>query len=78
MHTTRIKKRKKLRPIRIIRRTAPNGVKWYVIQKKHFLFRWIWVDASYALWTLLEASGNVCWYNGTPWTDEVVEILTGK
>ena len=30
---------------RIIKRTRPKGDVEYVIQQKHFIFRWWWVDA---------------------------------
>jgi hypothetical protein len=30
---------------RIIKRTSPLGMVTYVIQQKHFLYRWRWVDA---------------------------------
>lgn len=30
---------------RIVERSLPSGDKQYVIQQRHFLFRWWWVDA---------------------------------
>lgn len=67
---------------RIIKRTNPGGDVKYVIQQKHFLFRWQWVDAwcnslsgpsCQDTWsTLEEAEDNMCWFDGTGWKDEVV------
>jgi len=66
---------------RIVERTAPDGSKTYVIQQRHFLFRWWWVDAWINSWagaacqdsfpTLEEARRNMCWFDGTPCTDRV-------
>jgi len=67
---------------RIVKRTGPSSRVWYVIQQKHFLFRWWWVDA----WinsmcgascqddfnTLEEAKANLCHFDGTPTTEIVV------
>ena len=68
--------------VRIIERTAPNKSKTYVIQKRHFLFRWWWVDAwinspygaecQDTFSTLEEAQRNLCWFDGTPYTDRVM------
>jgi len=68
-----------MKKARIIERTAPDGNKKYVIQQKHFLFRWWWVDAwvnslvgaycTSTFSTLEEAEKNLCWFNGTPWVD---------
>lgn len=65
---------------RIVERTAPDGTKKYVIQQKHWLFRWWWVDAwvnsssgAYCkdtFYTREEAEGNLCWFDGTPWVDK--------
>lgn len=71
-----------MRQSRIVKRTCCNGQVVYVIQVKHFLFR-CWADA----WTsridgvyfmdtfptLEEARRNVCYFDGTPARDEVVE-----
>jgi hypothetical protein len=64
---------------RIIERTNPAGSKEYVIQQKHWLFRWWWVDAwvnspvggycQDSFYTLEEAERNLCWFDGTPWVD---------
>ena len=67
---------------RIIKRTNPEGKIAYVIQQKHHLFRWLWVDASYnstSMWctdsfaTLEEAQRQLCWFDGTKWKEEVVQ-----
>ena len=67
---------------RIIERTSPSGRLTYVIQQRHFLFRWWWVDAwlnsldgasccdSYS--TLEEARQNLCWFDGSKHTEKVV------
>ncbi len=64
---------------RIIKRTDVDGKISYVIQQKHKLFRWWWVDA----WmnknsvdtfpTLEEAEKNLCHFNGTKVKNEVVK-----
>jgi hypothetical protein len=61
---------------RIIERTCPDGSVSYVIQQKHFLFRWWWVDAWVNSWdgawcqdtfpSLEEAVSNLCYFDGTP------------
>lgn len=68
---------------RIVKRTGPGGRVEYVIQQRHLLFRWWWVDAwvnsscgaycTDAFDTLEEAKGNLCWFDGTPWKDEVAK-----
>lgn len=67
---------------RIIKRTSCNGRIRYIIQQKHFLFRWWWVDAwinSFdGAWctddfdTLEEAKANLCYFNGTGCQETVV------
>jgi hypothetical protein len=69
---------------RIVERTSPNGRKEYVIQQRHFLFRWLWVDArvnsffgagascSDSWRTLEEAKENLCFFDGTSFKDRVV------
>lgn len=71
---------------RIIERTIPypGGSRVeYVIQQKHFLFRWVWVDAwinsdlgamcQDSFPTLEEARQNLCLFDGTPVIDKVLE-----
>ena len=58
---------------RIVEVTRPNGDKVYVIQQKHWLFRWSWVPASWNTYewvtdtfsTEKEAKKNLCWFDGT-------------
>lgn len=68
---------------RIIKRTGPDGRVQYIIQQKHFLFRWWWVDAwlnsscgAYCtddFDTLEEAQANLCYFDGTPCKETVVD-----
>lgn len=68
---------------RIIERTGPSGRVQYIIQQKHSLFFWWWVDAWVnslcGAWctddfdTLEEAKANLCHFDGTP-TIEVVVV----
>jgi len=67
---------------RIIKRTEPDGRVEFVIQQKHFMFRWWWVDAWVNSWsgascrdswdTLEEAKDNLCYFDDTPSKEEVV------
>lgn len=69
---------------RIIERTNVDGTKTYVIQQKHFLFKWIWVDAwinsicgaacTDSFPTLKEAQKNICYFDGSKTIDRVIEI----
>jgi hypothetical protein len=68
--------------VRIIERTHVDGRKEYVIQKKHSLFRWLWVDA----WlesplgitckdyfnSLEEAKKNLCYFDDSRAKERVV------
>lgn len=68
--------------VRIIERENPDGRIQYIIQQKHHLFRWWWVDA----WinslcgadcrdyfdTLEEAKKNLCYFNGLECKEKVV------
>ena len=61
---------------RIVERTAPDGHKEYVIQKRYWLFLansswWWWRKESYS--TLEEAQRHLCWFDGTPYTDRVMQ-----
>jgi len=70
---------------RIIERISPNGRKKFIIQQKHFLFRWWWVDAwinsstgAYCtddFDTLEEAKENLCWFDGTKFKEQVVKSI---
>lgn len=67
---------------RIIKRTCVDDRVRYVIQQKHFLFRWWWVDAWINSWcgayctddfdSLIDAKANLCYFNGSQSVDEVV------
>lgn len=67
---------------RIIKRTNPDGRIHYVIQQKHDLFRWWWVDgwinslsgaSCRDSWdTLDEAKKNLCYFDGSKVKEEVV------
>jgi hypothetical protein len=62
---------------RIIERTYPDGDKIYIIQVRHWMFLWMWVEpndyfANTNCETLEEAKKNICWYNGTKVKDRVV------
>jgi len=60
---------------RIIERTGVDGRAQYVIQQKHFLLRWWWVDAWVNSWSgaacvdyfgsLKEAKENLCYFDGS-------------
>lgn len=67
---------------RIIERTNVDGRISYVIQQRHFLFRWWWVDAwinsddgaacKDSFSTLEEAQKNLCYFDGCKCVERVV------
>lgn len=67
---------------RIIKRTCPDGDTQFVIQQRHFLFRWMWVSAwvnsssgaacQDSFSTLEEAKNNLCYFDGSECKEEVV------
>jgi len=67
---------------RIIKRTGVAGGVRYVIQQKHFIFRWWWVDASVNSLdyvntrdyfdTLDDAKKHLCYFDGTKIKEEVL------
>jgi hypothetical protein len=68
---------------RIIKRTHPSGRVEYVIQQRHWLFRWWWVDAwinaghvtscnKYSFSTLDQAKLNLWQFDGSKPVDQVV------
>lgn len=65
---------------RIIKREYPDGSTRYVIQQKHFLFRWWWVDAwvncgvetKDSFNTLEEAKNNLVWFDGSKLKETVI------
>ena len=72
--------------VRIVERVLVNGDKIYVIQQRHFLFKWVWVDGyeqRFAGWffsyhgrykhkTLKDAIDNVCYFDGSKPKNTVV------
>ena len=72
-----------MKKCRIVKRTGVDGRVQYVIQQKHFLFRWWWVDA----WinsssgancmdyfsTLDEAQKNLCYFDDSRSTFTVIK-----
>jgi len=68
---------------RIVERTGVDGRVQFVIQQRHFLFRWKWVDAWINSWcgagtqdyfgTLTEARKNLCYFDGSTCVDKVVK-----
>lgn len=72
-----------MKKVRIIKRTMPSGRVEFVIQQRHSLFFWWWVDAwmnSSAgascrdSWpTLEEAQNNLCYFDGTKCSEIVVQ-----
>ena len=71
-----------MKKVRIIERTLPDQRKKYVIQQKHLLFRWWWVDAwlnsscgascQDSFDTLEKARENLCYFDGAKAIDRVV------
>ena len=71
-----------MKKVRIVERTNVDGRIEYIIQQKHFLFFWQWVDAwinslsgascrdSFS--TLEEAKKNLCYFDGSHSIDEVI------
>jgi hypothetical protein len=67
---------------RIIERTGPTGNVSYVIQQRHFIFRWWWVDAWInscagascmdSFETIEEARARLPLFDGTPWRERDV------
>lgn len=65
---------------RIVKRTLVDGRIKYVIQQRHFLFRWWWVDAwiNYgpdcedSFNTLAEAQEKLCYFDDTKIKNEIV------
>jgi hypothetical protein len=67
-----------MKKARIIERTQPDGCIKYVIQQKHFIFRWLWVDVhinweycqdSFGLFE--EAKGHLPYFDGTKNKDKI-------
>ena len=72
-----------MKNVRIIERTNVDGRIEYVIQQRHFLFKWWWVDAWINSWcgaacqdsfsTLEEAKSNLCYFDESKPKEKVVE-----
>ena len=68
---------------RIIKRTNVDGRVEYVIQQKHFIFRWWWVDAwvnstggascQDSFSTLKEAKENLSYFDNSKVKEEIIE-----
>lgn len=71
-----------MKKVRIIERECVDGRILYVIQQKHHLFRWWWVDAWINSWcgascqdsfgSLEEARKNLCYFDGSIVKERVV------
>ena len=67
--------------VRIVKRIHSDKSIEYVIQQKHFLFFWWWVDAwmnddvstEDSFDTLEEAENNLCYFNGSKMVEEVIK-----
>ncbi len=69
---------------RIVKRTHVDERVSFVIQQRHFLFRWWWVDAwinsSYGancrdtFDTLEKARKNLCYFDGSRHRDDVIDV----
>jgi hypothetical protein len=67
---------------RIVQRTGPTGKVRFVIQQKHFLFRWWWVDAwinsscgaccQDSFDSIEEAMMNLPYFDDSKATEEVI------
>ena len=67
---------------RIVKRTHVDGRVSYVIQQRHFVFRWWWVDAwinstagAYCVDsfdTLEKAKENLCYFDNSKSIDKIV------
>lgn len=70
------------RKCRIIERTNVDGSINYIIQQKHFLFFWLWVDAwvnnssgascNDSFSSLDEAKKNLCFFDGKKVKERVI------
>ena len=66
--------------VRIIERKMPDGKIVFIIQQRHFLFRFWWIDAfmpdcpycTNSFDTLAESIKNLCYYDGSKPVDQVV------
>ena len=66
---------------RIVKKTNVDGRVVFVIQQRHFLFRWWWVDAwvnrgvytTDSFSTLEEAKKNLCYFDGSKVKQEIIK-----
>ena len=68
---------------RIVQRTLVDGEIIFVIQQRHFLLRWLWVDAWInslsgatccdSFYTLDDAKKHLCYFDGSVNIDNVVD-----
>jgi hypothetical protein len=66
--------------VRIVKRTNVDGVITYIIQQKHFIFRWWWVDAWVnhsvstidCFSTLEELENHLCYFDGSKTKQEIL------
>ena len=71
-----------MKKVRIIERKSPDGTISFIIQQKHFIFRWMWVDAWINSFSgaccvdsfdsLKEAKGNLCYFDGSKCSEKIV------
>ena len=69
-----------MKKCRIVERTHPDGRISYIIQQRHFLFRWWWVDAwvnhgpdcEDSFGSLEQAKKHLCYYDGSKCIDRVI------
>ena len=67
---------------RIVKKTNVDGRVVFVIQQRHFLFRWWWVDAwvnrgvytTDSFSTLEEAKKNLCYFDGSKVKQEIINL----
>ena len=67
---------------RIVKRTNVDGTVNFVIQQKHFLFFWRWVDAWMnsstctidSFPTLEQAQKHLCYFDGSEIKEEIVNL----
>ena len=67
---------------RIVKRTNVDGRVEFVIQQRHFLFRWWWVDAwvnndvstRCSFTTLEQAKKNLCYFDGSKVKQEIINL----
>jgi hypothetical protein len=66
--------------VRIVKRTNVDGVITYIIQQKHFIFRWWWVDAwvnnvvdtKCEFSSLEELENHLCYFDGSKTKQEIL------